>query len=239
MPTQFVQGSGNVVVWINSAAGSDAGKSFQVKHLTAPNPPVLFEVREASNEVVVYGAFRKRGEHVIHYNDTVDATIATFQRGSANLISVSYGAADGVTIETPGAADADLVFKAAADVVLDSGNGSVVFYDASGGVRWATNENTANMMWNDGAGHQLMLWYGERPSGTHDAAAVEVGSGFQGFRGGVRVKADTVAGQPGILRLETAGGGQYFLWVRKNGRLHIHTDNPHTNDSLGTPVRDQ
>ncbi len=234
MADLLIQSADNVVMWINDAAAADASKVFQVVHLSGPNPPVIFEVREVNDVVVVYGAFRKLGSHVLNNTTAGDGTIATFQRGSTEIVSFTYDSAYGASIRTPDRSDHDLAFKSAKDLVLRAGAfGGVGLRTPAGNNLWLTS--TGGATWTTDAGVIQMNWIAD----TTDFQ-MQVGGTAAGFRASVHVRADTTVGRPGILVLEREDGTPYYLFVRaSDSRLHIHTSDPGTNDALGTEVRTQ
>lgn len=233
MPT-FQQGPDNVLVWINSAGVADAGEVFQVKHLNLANPPVIFEVREVG-DVVIYGAIRRRGTITVRNTTAGDGTMATFKRGSNEIISFAYSAADGASIEGASSLDYDIVFRSANDVSLQVS--SALFLD--NGTMTVVTLQDAQCVWTDNTGAYTMSWEMEYASSGEEDAYMRVGGGNPGYRGVFRVRANTAAARPGLLKMERESGTPYYLWVDTTGRLHIHTVDPGSNDGLGTKIKDQ
>ncbi|MBM4368064.1 MAG: hypothetical protein FJ102_17770 [Deltaproteobacteria bacterium] len=239
MADTYVQGPDNVVVWINDSTGADASKVFQVKHLTGSNPPVLLEVREVG-DVIVYGGIRRQGDIFLHNTSMGDGTVTTWKRGSTTVATAEYESATGMVFQTPSGSGLDQRFAAAGGVTIQIGPAAgVQARNPSGGNYWQVTDD--GMVFKDALGHMLIEWYpaiGWMYGGT--VARVEVGSAYDGFRGVLRVRADTAAGKPGVLELRAKDGTPYFLWVRAStGFLHIHDADPGSNDALGTEVRNQ
>ncbi len=238
MADTYVQGPDNVVVWINDSTGADASKVFQVKHLSGANPPVLFEVREVG-DVIVYGGIRRQGDILLHNTSMGDGTVATWKRGSTTVATAEYESAAGIVFQTPSGSGLDHRFSAAGGITVQMGAwGSFQARKPSGGNYWYVTDG--GMVFSDALGHLLMEWYPTTSwtfGGT--VARVDVGSPYEGYRGVLRVRADTAAGRPGVLELRAKNGTAYYLWARTNGRLHIHDADPGTNDALGTEVRNQ
>ncbi|MSP55954.1 MAG: hypothetical protein EXR69_10180 [Myxococcales bacterium] len=234
----------SLIVGINKDATSDHSPSpdwFQVKHLQYPSDVMIFEVDEIA-VVQVVGTIKRSGTLVFNNTTSGDGTILIVEMAGTGklVIDALTSASSAINIGAPNLGDLVMISGGSMRAILDSDNdsGTLAFTvrNSSGAMRAELNKD-GELFLDSATGTSAMVIHALTGSDTQ----LVIGNHSSAAHGGKLVlKADTTAGTPGTLVLQSGDTGDNlnYLWLGSDGYLWINTAEPTTTDS-GTKVCDQ